>query len=168
MCGLNGCRCLHMSKSMFEEGLGPLQAIIDRDRKARERVARQRRQRQVEVGLEVVSLADFASILTAPGEHGSAPSPNYPEGSACVRACAVEGLSSEADFGQWVLAKHSITGESYTLKAVIKEKAAEGGVSSQGLHRSLLVAARSTSFSSPCMATGRTRHERGAARGEAR
>ena len=73
-----------MSKSMFEEGLGPLQAIIDRDRKARERVARQRRQRQVEVGLEVVSLADFASRLTAPGEHGSAPSPNYPEGSACV------------------------------------------------------------------------------------
>ena len=87
-----------MTKSMFEEVLGPLQTIIDKDRKERERTARQRRQRRVEENLEVVTLSDFK----------------------------IDGLASEADFGQWVLATHQETGFGYTLKAVSKEKAAEG------------------------------------------
>ena len=83
---------------MFEEVLGPLQAIIDKDRKARERVAAKRRERQAEEDLETCIIDEFL----------------------------LQGIASEADFGQWLLAKRKPTEQEYTLKCVSKSVAAEG------------------------------------------
>ena len=85
--------CLYMSKQMFEKNLGPLQAIIDKDRKQREHVAKRRRALQVELGVEHVELGDFA----------------------------LQGVATEPDFGQWVLA--TCKGAAFTIKAVSKQRA---------------------------------------------
>ena len=102
--------CLYMSKEMFEQNLGSLQEIIDKDRKTREKVSRLRRERQIELALEGPELADFE----------------------------LQGLAVESDFGQWVLAKKG--GGLYTLKAVDIGKAAAEATGARIMHESRLAA----------------------------
>jgi serine/threonine protein kinase len=97
--------CLIVNKEVFESLLGSLEALIDKDRKRREYIAKTRRQRQLDLGLELVKPEDFSF--------------------QCV--------ASEADFGQWVLAQQldrlvdgKPTSGEFTLKAMSKERAAEG------------------------------------------
>jgi serine/threonine protein phosphatase PrpC/CRP-like cAMP-binding protein len=85
--------CLYLSKDIFEQHLGSLQAIIDDDRKQREHIAKRRRDLQVEAGVEHVDLRDFT----------------------------LQGVAQDSSFGQWVLAKHTASGNEFTIKAVSKE-----------------------------------------------
>ena len=52
-------KCLYISKDAFEEVLGPLQAIIDEDRKWREKVAEAQRNREDKEKLSNCKLGDF-------------------------------------------------------------------------------------------------------------
>lgn len=89
--------CLYMSKEAFEQGLGPLQSIIDEDRKARERIASKRRARQLDLGVVDSELSAYQ----------------------------LQGVAHEGDLGQFVLVKHSATGQEFTLKSLDKAKVDE-------------------------------------------
>lgn len=104
--------CLHLSKDMFEQNLGSLQAIIDQDRKKREHIAELRSQQQAQHGLEGVELENFI----------------------------LEGVAQDAAFGQWVLAKHRETEVEFTIKAVSKEIATARNLDQRVMHEARLVA----------------------------
>jgi len=102
--------CLFVSKEMFEQNLGSLQEIIDKDRKSREKVSKLRRERQLALGLETVEHSDFQ----------------------------LQGLAVESDFGQWALALKSNVG--YTIKAVDIAKASAEHTGARIMHEARLAA----------------------------
>jgi CRP-like cAMP-binding protein len=87
-------KCLYISKDAFEEVLGPLQAIIDEDRKWREKVAEAQRNREDKEKLSNCKLGDFAV-----------------QGGALVSAATF----------QLHLVKNASTGAEYTLKSLSKQ-----------------------------------------------
>jgi len=93
-------KCLNISKDAFEEVLGPLQTIIDEDRKWREKVASAKQLKLEAEGLSNVKRKDFSA-----------------------RAVTVT-----TDFGQYVLVTHSASGKEYTVKAHSKAKAVALGL----------------------------------------
>ena len=88
-------KCFYISKDAFEEVLGSLQAIIDEDRKWREKVAVSK---QLQAEAEGLAGVDFTSF-------------------------SVNGVAMTNDPSCFVLATHK--GREYTVKAISKTKATE-------------------------------------------
>jgi len=97
-------KCLYISKEAFEEVLGPLQDIIDDDRKAREKIALTKQLQAESEGLASVAKGDFSAIAVA----------------------------STFDSGVMGVAKHKTTGRDYTIKVINKTKASQLGSAYQG------------------------------------
>jgi hypothetical protein len=88
-------KALYINRDAFEEVLGPLQAIIDEDRKWREKKARDKQMAAEKEGLVNVNLASFA----------------------------LHGVCAEPDWGQYVAALHNVKKQEYTIKACSKQHA---------------------------------------------
>jgi len=106
-------KCLYISKDAFEEVLGPLQNIIDDDRKAREKVAMSKQLQAESEGLAKVAPGDFSPLAVA----------------------------GTFDSGAMGLVKHKPTNKEYTLKAVSKAKANELGLGERYLNEYSLASA---------------------------
>jgi len=105
-------KCLYISKDAFEEVLGPLQDIIDDDRRTREKVALSKQLQAEAEGLSNVSKGAFAPFAVASTFGG----------------------------GMMGLVKHQHSGRDYTIKAVNKAKVYELGLHERIINEHALAA----------------------------
>lgn len=109
-------KCLCIGRDGFEEVLGPLQSIIDEDRRRREKIAEEKMLQQEAEGLASVSRRDFG-----------------------LRALALATETSEL-----VLATHVTTGIDYTVRGTSKARAIATGTTSRLVAESRLLAELTT------------------------
>jgi len=105
-------KLLHISKDAFEEVLGPLQEIIDQDRKWREDVALKKQMQQEQEGLSDVAFSHFT----------------------------IEGVTCTAEPFQYALAK--IKNREYTIKSAAKSKVVSMGLQQRIMAEKELASAR--------------------------
>lgn len=105
-------KCLHISKDAFEEVLGPLQAIIDEDRKWREKVAKTKQLVQEAEGLANVTTTDFEP----------------------------QAVPVASDYGRLVIAQNKNSQSVYTLKGASKSKVVQLGQQSRLMSEKALFA----------------------------
>ena len=103
--------CLEVSKDIFDRDLGPLQAMIDKDRKQREHIAARRQEMLQQRGLQGASINDFT----------------------------ISAMVLEHDFGQYLVAKHDATGKQYTFKAIEKTAAVKLNMTTRVMHEHKVV-----------------------------
>eukprot|EP00308_Calcidiscus_leptoporus_P000358 CAMPEP_0119357956 /NCGR_PEP_ID=MMETSP1334-20130426/6257_1 /TAXON_ID=127549 /ORGANISM="Calcidiscus leptoporus, Strain RCC1130" /LENGTH=1049 /DNA_ID=CAMNT_0007372323 /DNA_START=84 /DNA_END=3233 /DNA_ORIENTATION=+ len=105
-------KCLYISKDAFEEVLGPLQAIIDEDRKWREKVAKSKQLQQEAEGLNNVKSSDFEA----------------------------QAVPVATDCGRLVIATNTSTLNVYTVKVASKAKVVQLGQQSRIMSEKALFA----------------------------
>ena len=108
-------RCLCIGRDGFEEVLGPLQSIIDADRRRRERISEQRLLQREAQGLASVRRGDFVMYALAGGE-------------CCELA----------------LATHAPSGGEYTLRGYSKARVQSAGMAERVMSEAALLAGIAT------------------------
>ena len=108
-------RCLCVGRDGFEEVLGPLQSIIDADRRRRERISEQRLLQREAQGLASVRRGDFVMYALAGGE-------------CCELA----------------LATHAPSGGEYTLRGYSKARVQSAGMAERVMSEAALLAGIAT------------------------